>query len=160
MQIVYSCPACQAMVRAEVVAETAALQCPRCSWRRPVPGEERGEAPPEGCLVCGCNDLWRQKDFPVKLGLALVATGAILSTLAVAWYWPGTALGILLGFALADWLLFVLMPDVLVCYRCAARHRHARLREDHPRFNLETAERYRQEEARLEQHREAVPPQA
>jgi hypothetical protein len=106
------------------------------------------DAAPLCCLVCGCGDLWRQKDFPQRLGLALVGLGAVLSTIAVKLYMPATALGVLLAFALADLLLFAFMPDVLVCYRCAARHRHTTSGE-HPRFNLETAERYRQEVARL-----------
>lgn len=99
--------------------------------------------------MCGCNDLWRQKDFPQKLGLAMVALGALLSTMAMAYYYPTTALAILLAFALGDLLLYTFMPDVLVCYRCGARHRHARPGEEYPRFNLDTAERYRQEAARL-----------
>ena len=42
------------------------------------------------------------------------------------------------------------MRDVLVCYRCQARHRHTPLDGRHERFNLETHERYRQEALRLE----------
>jgi hypothetical protein len=80
----------------------------------------------------------------------MVAMGAILSTIAWAYHLPATALGVLLGFALVDLLLFTLMKDVLVCYRCNARYRDAALGEDYPRFNLEKAERYRQEAARLE----------
>lgn len=107
------------------------------------------DARPVRCLVCGCGDLWRQKDFPQKLGLALVALGALLSTIAIAYYYPATSLGILLAFALADLALYVFMPDVLVCYRCHARHQHTDPGESYPRFELETAERYRQEQARL-----------
>lgn len=109
------------------------------------------------CLVCGCDDLWRQKDFPQKLGLTIVALGAILSTIAIANYMPGTAIGVLLAFALADLLLYTFMKDVLVCYRCAARFRHTDPGEEFPRFNLETAERYRQEAARLEASRSSAP---
>jgi hypothetical protein len=79
----------------------------------------------------------------------MVVLGAVLSTIAFALYMPLTALGVLLAFALVDLLLFTFMKDVLVCYRCHARYRDARLEDDHPRFNLETAERYRQEAARL-----------
>ena len=80
----------------------------------------------------------------------MVVLGAVLSTIAFALYMPLTALGVLLAFALVDLLLFTFMKDVLVCYRCHARYRHANLEADHPRFNLETAERYRQEAARLD----------
>ena len=60
---------------------------------------------------------------------------------------------VLLFFALIDLLLFTFMKDVLVCYACQARYKDADWHDDHPRFNLETAERYRQEAARLESTR-------
>ena len=81
----------------------------------------------------------------------MVTVGAVLSTLAWNWYRPLWAIGILMGFALVDLVLFALMPDVLVCYRCGARHRHPQPDESIPRFDLEVAERYRQESARLEE---------
>jgi len=105
--------------------------------------------PPANCLVCGNADLWRQKDFPQLLGLVLVAAGAVLSSIAWYFHWPKTALGLLMAFALADMVVFVVMPDVLVCYRCKARHHHLQSSSaEHPGFSHETAERYRQEELR------------
>lgn len=103
------------------------------------------------CLVCDCEDVWRQKDFPPQVGVALVGAGMLLSTIAWAYHLPVIALGTLMAFALLDFLLYLLMPDVLVCYRCAARHRNTSIDDEHPRFNLETAERYRQQRIRLEQ---------
>jgi hypothetical protein len=44
--------------------------------------------------------------------------------------------------------LFLLMRDMLVCYRCGARHRRTPIDQQHPKFDLETAERYRQLEQR------------
>lgn len=85
----------------------------------------------------------------------MVALGALGSTLAIAWYLPGIALAILLFFAFVDLLLYTLMPDVLVCYRCQSRFRVLDPRTDYPRFNLETAERYRQEAARVAEARTA-----
>ena len=83
------------------------------------------------------------------MGLAVVAAGAILSS--IAWYFhrPMVAIGLLMGFAAADMLLFFVMSDVLVCYRCRARHRGTNLNVEHPTFDHETAERYRQEQLRL-----------
>jgi hypothetical protein len=92
--------------------------------------------------------LWRQKDFPPQLGVAIVALGAVASTAAFAWYRPLLALAILGAFALLDLVLFLVMPDVMVCYRCQARYRSFRADSPYNAFNLETAERYRQEAAR------------
>lgn len=83
----------------------------------------------------------------------MVITGAVLST--IAWYYrePVWAIGILMGFALIDMILFVVMPDVLVCYRCQSRYTGFDDAGPTGHFNLETAERYRQEIIRREQSR-------
>lgn len=150
MWIVFECPSCQSHNVGEVVAQTEQLRCSSCSWQRPVAAENRSANEPVNCVVCGCGDLWRQKDFPPRLGLLMVASGAILSTIFWWYMRPGWAIGVLLLFALVDGLLYTLMRDVLVCYRCKTRHRHAPLDGRHERFNLETHERYRQEAIRLE----------
>ncbi|MBI3865289.1 MAG: hypothetical protein HY290_25730 [Planctomycetia bacterium] len=156
MQVLFNCPGCEQTRLAAIDSQTETIGCPECRWSRPIPPGAIQAGAPQACLVCGCGDLWRQKDFPQKLGLAIVALGGILSTIAFSLYMPLTSLGVLLAFALADLLLFTFMKDVLVCYSCHARYRNAELRDDHPRFNLETAERYRQEAARLENSRHAA----
>lgn len=153
MQVIFQCPECEQPRRSIVAAEATALTCDGCHWSRYFRADDLENAVPHRCLVCGCGDLWRQKDFPQRVGLAMVALGALLSTIAWAYHLPATSLGVLLGFALVDLLLFTFMKDVLVCYRCQARYRDVQFRDDHPRFNLETAERYRQEAARLEESR-------
>ncbi len=149
MRVSGGCPSCQQPVRGEVDSAADVLRCEGCNWSRPVVAEDVADNRPRRCLMCGCDDLWRQKDFPQKLGVGLVAIGAILSTVAYYHYWHKTAIAVLLFFALIDLLLFTFMSDVLVCYRCGAMHRQTNLHEEHPAFNLETAERYRQEAIRL-----------
>ncbi|HLQ45687.1 MAG TPA: hypothetical protein VK137_13205 [Planctomycetaceae bacterium] len=151
MWIVFECPSCHGHNVTEVAAETAELHCSKCSWRRPVATENRSRHEPSSCLVCGCGDIWRQKDFPQRLGVLMVGLGALVSTI---FWWrmePAWAIGVLLVFALVDGVLYTLMRDVLVCYRCQTRHRHAPLEGRHHRFNLELHERYRQEAIRLEE---------
>lgn len=155
MHISYRCPACGHSNQTAGLGPSASLGCRACAWTRPPEGsvltecEESACLSPSRCLVCGNHDLWRQKDFPQGLGLALVLLGAVLSSIAWYFHWPKTALGILMAFALADMVVFAVMPDVLVCYRCRARHHRARAAADHPGFNHELAERYRQEQLRL-----------
>ena len=55
-----------------------------------------------------------------------------------------------MAFALADMVLYAVMRDALVCYRCHARYRHVGATDQHPKFDLEKNERYRQEAARLQ----------
>jgi len=151
MHVRYSCPSCQSIERADLPTPDGQLSCSHCHWRRPVPGEDISGNVPRHCLICGCNDLWRQKDFPQKLGLTFVVIGATLSTIAWAYYMPVVALGILMAFALADMLLYTWMADVLVCYRCGTRYTKFAPEAETPYFNLETAERYRQEAKRLDE---------
>jgi len=79
----------------------------------------------------------------------MVGLGIAFSSLAVAWMQPVWALGILMAFALVDMILFAVMRDALVCYRCHARYRNCGTLDDRPKFNLELNERYRQEASRL-----------
>ncbi len=150
MQLIYRCPRCQQTSRVPVSKSLETLQCESCDWSRVVePGELDEQERPQRCLACSCDDLWRQKDFSQKIGLLFVGMGILLSTIAWAYMWPTLAIGILMAFALIDLILYALMRDVLVCYRCGARHRHTEIDERHVAFNLETAERHRQETARL-----------
>lgn len=149
MQLVFSCPRCTQPVRHHVTGATETLACSWCDWSRPIGRGDLVAEQPKRCLSCGCDDLWRQKDFPQHVGLLMVGLAAVLSTIAWAYIRPFLAIGILMGFALIDLLLYAWMQDVLVCYRCGARHRHAHPDDRHPRFDLEIAERYRQEARRF-----------
>lgn len=162
MYVRFVCPNCDQQNRAMLAGDCERISCTNCEWDRAIVPREEPSGQIQRCVVCGCNDLWRQKDFPQKLGLFLVGLGALLSTLAWAWYMPRTALGVLLAFALVDMLLYTFMKDVLVCYRCHARYGSFDPAAEYPRFNLETAERYRQEAARLSnsQTSSTVPPTA
>ena len=94
------------------------------------------------CRICGCSDLWRQKDFPPALGLLFAGAAIVLSSLAWYRHCPVQAIGILMAFALADLVLYIVMSDMLVCYRCRARHRKTEMGGEHLTFNLELSERY------------------
>lgn len=157
MQLVFQCPVCQRTDIIDVRADTRQVSCTACDWKHEITESDISDDRPSCCLACGNQDVWRQKDFPQGLGLLLVAAGVILSTIAIAKMRPILSIGILLAFAAIDLLLYVFMKDVLVCYRCSARHRKADLDENHPRFNLELAERYRQEEIRLNESEESKP---
>lgn len=156
MNIRFRCPRCQQVASLHRL-EGSAIACPACGWQRPLPHAGLSEGRLSECLCCGCPDLWRQKDFPQRVGLGLVACGAIASTIAVVYYRPNLALAILMAFALMDLLLYWLMPDVLVCYRCGARFRDQTPQREIPAFNLDIAERYRQEQSRLAESRDDAP---
>lgn len=151
------CPVCDQHRSLEIAPEDAGITCPHCGASHALPvGAFAGDTPTR-CLGCGNADLWRQKDFPQSLGLLMVALGAIFSSIAWAYHYPVLALTILGSFGLLDMLLFWVMPDVLVCYRCRARHRVQGPTEEFGTYDHEVGERYRQERLRLEQsHHESA----
>jgi thymidylate kinase len=94
-----------------------------------------------------------RKDFPQRVGVALVALGVVGSSIAWAYSLLVPTFAILFATALADVVLYLIVPDELMCYRCAAEYRMAEGLERHGAFNLETHERYRQQAARLGRER-------
>lgn len=150
MYLTFTCPRCEKSNRTPELAAHPVLKCAHCSWEKSLAAEQRDlSSAPGECLRCGNSDLWRQKNFPQWAGLTCVALGAITSSIAWGYHQPAVALGILMAFALVDMILYVTMPDVLVCYRCRTKHHQADFSQ-HGTFNLELAERYRQERIRLE----------
>jgi len=152
------CSGCDRPREIDVSPADGIVACPHCRLSRAWPPETFRNGQPTCCLGCGNADLWRQKDFPQSVGLLMVALGAILSSIAWAYHYPVAALSILGLFALVDMAFYWIMPDVLVCYRCQARHRVGQARDDFGTYDHELGERYRQERLRLEQAGRADPP--
>jgi hypothetical protein len=96
------------------------------------------------CLVCPSSDLFVRKDFPQRLGVAIVVGGFLASSIAWYFHMVLTTFGILFASAFLDVCLYLVMGNVLECYRCHAQYRDVAQLETHPAFDLETHERYRQ----------------
>jgi hypothetical protein len=107
------------------------------------------------CAVCGNPELYKKKDFPHGLGLAVLTVACLASIITYAYYLPGWTWAILIGSAAFDGLLYLVVGDVIVCYRCGAQFRGYPTDPAHRPFDLGIAERYRQERLRREQLREA-----
>jgi hypothetical protein len=96
------------------------------------------------CPRCGCRDLFIRKDFPQKLGLALVVVAGITFLVLAARrqsFYLGIA--VLLGAAAIDGMLYCFVPRITVCYRCRAEFRGRELNPKHEGFELAVAEKYR-----------------
>jgi hypothetical protein len=149
MQLTCQCVACGKTARVNVSPSSAGWSCPHCGHSRPFGDQSWAEGSPARCCNCENPDLWRQKDFPQRLGFLMVALGAIGSSIAWGYHYPVPALAILVAFAILDMVLYWIMPDVLVCYRCRARHRVTSASGEFTPYNHELGERYRQERLRL-----------
>jgi hypothetical protein len=154
MNVTFSCPRCHQGARADVTVDDATLDCPHCHQAIRVPDGAFEGSQLCRCLVCPSTDLFVRKDFPQRLGVAVVAVGIIGSSIAWGYSLPILSFGVLFATALVDVVLYLIVPDALMCYRCGAQYRLAEGMGRHGAFNLETHERYRQQAARMAgQHR-------
>ena len=96
------------------------------------------------CPECGCRDLFVRKDFPQRVGLAVVVVAA-LGFLVLSVRRTTVYLGVLVLLAafVVDAVLYVFVPKVTVCYRCRAEFRRVPVNPDHEGFELAVGEKYR-----------------
>jgi hypothetical protein len=107
----------------------------------------------ETCAVCGNNEFYKKKDFPHSLGLAILTAASLGFIVFNALRWQWVAWAVLIGSAVFDGLLYLLVGDAIVCYRCGTQYRGIPAGPAHEPFGLGIAERYRQERIRRAQLR-------
>lgn len=149
MKITYACPRCGITNVADGLESAASITCAGCGGSSPIPTGFLESGRIVRCAVCPSRDLFVRKDFPQRLGIAIVVAG--LAASCVAWgmrelIWT---FAILFSTAAVDVALYLFMPECLTCYRCGARYRGPGVTDRHGPFNLETHERHRQATARL-----------
>ena len=87
--------------------------------------------------MCGYDRLYAQKDFNRKIGLAVVAVGAVLS--------PWTyGLSLVVCMAM-DYGLYRFVPEITVCYGCDAIYRGFEHNPRHRAHDPLLADRYKRE---------------
>jgi len=149
MNVSYHCPQCQHAVRVDLSPEDAEWACPACRQIVRLPDDAFAAGQLRRCVACPSQDLFLRKDFPQRLGVSIVAIGIVGSSVAWAYSRPVLTLGVLMATALVDVVLYWLVPNALMCYRCDAVYRWAPGMERFGPFELETHERHRQQIARL-----------
>jgi hypothetical protein len=149
VQISYTCSHCDQGVSSPLSATTRELPCPHCGAVLETPPAAVSADNVHRCVVCPSEELYARKDFPQRLGVGIVVVGIVLST--ITWYYHQIYLtyGIFFGTALIDFVLWLVMGNVLQCYRCQAQYRGVAGLDDHGGFDLETHEKHRQQLARL-----------
>ena len=150
IEVAFRCPSCEKTGRSPLDEETTGITCASCGQVCCVPEEAVVEQSVSRCVICRSHDLFLRKDFPQRLGVVIVVAGSLAS--CYAWYRHQLFLtfGILFTTAAIDVLLYLLVRDAVVCYRCGAHYRGCDEGEEHTDFDLEVHERYRQEAARQE----------
>ncbi len=146
MQIRYHCPTdgCVAIIEYEPLeASGPTMECPRCRVSHPMRLSDsiRRDHLVDQCVVCGGKELFIRKDFPQRIGLAVV----VVFGLAALYYFSISVLiawSILAAAVLIDLLIYAFLGKVTTCYACRAEYRKCPLNPAHEGFDLATSEKY------------------
>lgn len=147
MNVRFSCPSCDYPNKLDL-SQPRQWECVACNHRLQV---EPPTADVSSCVLCGNAELYRKKNFPHWLGMSLLVIACLASVFTYGWYEKWLTWAILIGTAIFDGLLYIMVGDVLVCYRCNAHYHRVEPNTAHGPFELTTGERYRQERLRKEQ---------
>jgi hypothetical protein len=146
VQIRFDCPKdrCVAIIEYGPMEECdGVIRCPRCKADIPMTMTEsmRDAGTPDRCAVCGCREMFIRKDFPQKIGLAVVVIAGISSivlfrsNVLLAW-------AVLASAVLIDLVFYIATGLVTTCYACRAEYRGGKMNASHDGFDLATSEKY------------------
>jgi len=142
LAITGACPACRRTVEWKVAAGGAPILCPACGAETLLTlGDsffERGAL--DRCAVCAERHLYRQKDFNQTTGCVIMAIGAITGLILAGLYGALWLWAVLLLTAALDAVLYRLVPEVVICYRCKAHFRGFADLRAVPPFDLQLAD--------------------
>ena len=156
MNLSFHCPQCESRVRREVPDDAKSLACPSCAHEILLPEGVWDGKSLTRCLLCPSKDLFLRKNFPQRLGVLIVVIGFLASCVTWANRDYIATYAIFFATALLDVVLYIVVGNLLQCYRCEAQYRDLPGINEHEAFHLETHERYRQQEARLDEQKKAT----
>jgi len=87
------------------------------------------------CPACQGEQLYVQRDFNQRVGLAIVVVGALAAPFTP--YYSSLYLA-----AIVDTALYLILPEITICYRCHAHFRGFVRNPKHVGFDLHLAEQY------------------
>lgn len=133
-EIAFACPRCGGEAIASVDGRG---RCPACDAETQLDVSDafRDGRVVERCPACRGVQLYVQRDFNQKVGIAVVAVGAILAPFTPFYASLVVAL-------LVDAGLYALLPEIAICYRCQAHFRGFARNPSHQVFDLHIAEQY------------------
>lgn len=146
MQIRFHCPTdgCVALIEYEPLEQCGpTMTCPRCGQEHAITITEtmRTNNYVDRCAICGGREMFIRKDFPQRLGLAIVVVFGLAAiyffTVSVLIAWLVLAAAVVI-----DLVIYTLLGKVTTCYRCRAEYRKCALNPAHEGFDLSTSEKY------------------
>ena len=133
-EIAFACPQCKAETTAGLDGRGRCSSCGETA-ELAVSAAIREGGPVDRCPACAGEQLYVQRDFNQKVGLAVVVAGGLLApfTPYYASLWVAAAI---------DAALYLLLPEIAICYRCHAHFRGFPRNPRHEAFDLHVAEQY------------------
>jgi DNA-directed RNA polymerase subunit RPC12/RpoP len=133
-EIAFACPACG---REALSGLDGRARCAACGHESSLQLSQAlvERRTVDACPACGGKQLYVQRDFNQRAGLAIVAIGAVLAPFTP--YYSS-----LLVAAVIDAGRYALLPEITICYRCQAHFRGFRKNPAHQVFDLHIAEQY------------------
>jgi len=133
-EIAFACPRCgqEALAGLDGAGRCSSCEAPTALEMPPGIREDRQL---DRCPACGSKQLYVQRDFNQKAGLAVVVAGAALAPFTPFY-------SSLIVAALVDAALYAVLPKITVCYRCHAHFRGFARNPEHTAFDLHIAEQY------------------
>lgn len=95
------------------------------------------------CPVCGCPDLFARKQLPQVTALVLVVLAAVIAIVLFGLGNLAWAIAVLVIVLAIDVGIFLFAKRVLECYRCHTAFRDMPIPRNHPRWDSNVAQRYR-----------------
>ncbi len=143
MIIRFRCPGCRTELEFDDLSQQRS-PCPVCDRQvtLQVTDAMRGRNQVDRCALCDCETVYVQKDFNRTLGVGIFIAGAVISLVLYGFDQVWWAFAVLLGCAVMDGLLYRLLPDVTICYKCHAQYRRFTPRPENLPFELGLAEKF------------------
>lgn len=133
-EIAFACPGCGAEATAGLDGRGRCAAC-GSETALALSSSLREERVVDRCPACQGEQLFVQRDFNQRAGLAIVIVGAALAPFTP--YYSSLFVA-----AAIDAVLYVLLPEIAICYRCQAHFRGFRRNPRHEAFDLHVAEQY------------------
>ena len=129
MELRYNCPQCGTVHVQSGAEHTTVLSCSPCGYAGLLPADWTRGSRVELCPICGCRDLYRQKDFNHRLAIVVLLGGAVFAL-------PLKGLSVVAA-AILVLVLYLTAPEILVCYLCRAHIRGHLPGDGHGRFDAD-----------------------
>lgn len=144
MTVQFLCSSCERQEILPVPLEPGTRVCEGC--RKEFPTFTGGPSPEtkglSRCFLCGGERFYTQRDFNQRLGCLIAGVGAALS--------PFTYGISLLACLIVDLVLYFVLKEATLCYRCGAVYRGLPKNPEHGAFDLHVAEVVEEERKYLE----------